>query len=114
MTNAMIIMVESVRLMEEGVIKPTGRKLKADINGEVKEFDEPEALHTYQKWSSLGFQVKKGEKAVAQFPIWKMCKPSKKQQEEAEKNGETAKGKMIMKTASFFTASQVERFEKIL
>lgn len=108
MTNAMIILIESIKLMEEGIIGSTDNKLKVEINGELKEFNEPEEIHTYATWQAKGYQVKSGEKAKAKFNVWKMCKPSKKAIEEAEKKGETAKGKMIMKMSAFFSASQVE------
>ena len=58
-------------------------------------------IHTYQTWKELGFQVKKGQKAVAKFPIWKFI-AGKKTDEEKEED------RMIMKSAAWFTASQVE------
>jgi len=109
MTNAMIVLQESIRLMEEGIIGTTGRKFKAVIieNGEEieKEFDEPEPIHTYQTWKKLGFQVQKGEKAIAQFTIWKHV--TKKAKEE----GEEDETKMFMKKASWFKLSQVAPIE---
>ena len=114
MTNAMIILLESVKLMEQGIIKGSGIK---GLTPEGKEIELPEAIHTYQTWKQLGFQVKKGEKAVAQFPVWKYIGGIKKQQEkevgddidvEANEN----KGYCRMKVASFFTKEQVEEVKK--
>lgn len=109
MTNAMIIMNESIGLMEEGIIGTTGKTIKVKMieNGEEieKEFDEPEPIHTYQTWKKLGFQVQKGQKAIAQFVIWKHV--TKKAKEE----GEEDETKMFMKKASWFKLSQVAPIE---
>lgn len=58
---------------------------------------------TYNAWKELGFQVQKGQKAVAQFTIWKHCNGKVD-----EETGEEKPGKMFMKKASFFTAKQVQ------
>lgn len=115
MTNAMIVLNESVRLMEEGKIGTTGRKIVVeDAAGQKIEMDEPEAIHTYQTWKALGYQVQKGQKAVAQFSIWKY---KAKVSEMEMVNVETGKketvqmddSKMFMKLASWFSASQVQK-----
>lgn len=62
-----------------------------------------EECHTYNRWKSMGFQVRKGEHAAFKAKIWKQGK--KKVETEA---GEEEQGRMFMKTASFFTASQVD------
>ena len=115
MTNAMIILLESVKLMEEGILKPTGQKIQVqDAEGGVKELDVPEPIHTYAGWKSLGYQVKKGSKAVAQFPVWKYTKGKKADEEVSEDvDGEKEKNHMhcFMKKASFFTMDQVEKKE---
>ena len=104
MTNAMIILYESVKLMEAGVLKGTGRYVEVqDKNGETKRLEIPEAIHTYNAWKDLGYQAKKGEKAVAQFTIWKYR--AGKHNEETD---EVEQAKMFMKKASFFTAAQVQ------
>lgn len=104
MTNAEIIFNERVNLMEAGKIGTTGRKLVVETTeGNKIEIQEPEQIHTYQAWKSLGYQVKKGEKAVAKFHIWKYT-------EKVIENGEdeeTIKN-MFMKCSAFFSASQVE------
>lgn len=113
MTNAQIIMNESINLLENGIIKGTGRMLEAiivdkDGNETKKMVEEPEAIHTYATWKNLGFQVKKGEKAKASFVIWK-CVAGKKQDEESDEQPEN---KMFMKKAHFFTLDQVEKIAK--
>lgn len=65
-------------------------------------------LHTYAKWKSLGYQVKKGEKSEHKITIWKGC--SKKSYDE-ESSTEIVTSKVIMKTACFFTMNQVEKIQ---
>ena len=67
---------------------------------------EEEEIHTYAHWKSLGYQVKKGQKAVAQFPIWKYT--SKKKAEEVSEEEAQARGYCFMKLSSFFSTKQVE------
>lgn len=107
MTNAMIVLLESVKLMEEGIIKGSGIK---GTTPDGKEIELPEQIHTYQTWKSLGYQVKKGQKAVAQFPIWKHT--SKQLDETDDEGNPKVKTNMFMKTASFFTIDQVEKIKK--
>lgn len=57
-----------------------------------------EEVHTFQRWKAKGFMVKKGEKAVFKTTIWKAV-PKKDEENEV---------KMFMKSAAFFTASQVQ------
>ena len=111
MTNADIIFTNSQELMKAGIIGKTGRTFTAKVinaDGEEEEVvvEEAEPIHTYQKWKELGFQVQKGEKAVAQFMIWKHV--TKK----AEKEGEEDERKMFMKKASWFKLSQVAPIEQ--
>ena len=112
MTNAQIIMNESIYLLENGIIKGTGRMFEAvivdkDGNEEKKMVEEPEAIHTYAVWKSLGYQVKKGEKAKASFTIWKCVKGKKE-----EESDEEPENKMFMTKAHFFTIDQVEKITK--
>lgn len=105
MTNKMIIMMESVRLMNEGIIKGTGRFAEAEINGKIEKFEIPEEIHTYAKWKELGYQVRRGEKSEIKIQIWKY---SGKTQTD-EESGETVEtGKCYMKVAAFFTMAQVD------
>lgn len=117
MTNAQIIFNNSLELMKNGIIGTTGRQITIEYekNGEkVKEtVNEPEPIHTFATWKALGYKVKKGEKSIAQFVIWK-CKPVT-----VELNAKNDKGdgvtiteehnKMFTKTAFFFKPSQVEK-----
>lgn len=104
MTNADIIFKESQQLAKDGVIEYTGKVLQfKDDAGNVIEVHETEPIHTYNAWKALGFQVQKGQKAVAQFTIWKHCNGKVD-----EETGEEKPGKMFMKKASFFTARQVQ------
>jgi len=110
MTNAMIIFWNSVDLMNAGVIGSTGRTLTvAGPDGEEYEIMEPEPIHTFACWKNLGFSVKKGEKAVARFPIWKGA-------EKVIKDGDgndtdETELKMFRKEACFFSSAQVEPTE---
>ena len=81
-TNSEIILRESLNLVNAGVLKTTGRVFIQELpDGSKVEIPEPEQIHTYNGWRDLGYQVKKGEKANASFPIWKwagkMPKPPK-------------------------------------
>ena len=107
MTNAQIIFVEGQKLAEAGVISYTGRTYKAlNAAGEEVEYKETEPIHTYATWKEMGFQVQKGEKAVAKFPVWKYtCKHN-------EETGEEENAHMFMKVASFFRLAQVAPIEK--
>ena len=104
MTNAQIIFNESQRLAKDGVLQYTGREMTyTDADGNQQVIKETEPIHTYNAWKALGFQVQKGQKAVAQFTIWKHCNGKVD-----EETGEEKPGKMFMKKASFFTARQVQ------
>ena len=104
MTNGQIIFNNSLKLMEEGILKGSGIMATVeDQDGNKKQIELPETIHTFAAWKSLGYIVRKGEKAKAAFTIWKYTE-SKKQNDEEE-----SEGKMFMKTAHFFTADQVDR-----
>lgn len=62
-TNSMIILLESMKLMEQGILGRTGETIVyEDGNGNKKQVEMPEPIHTYQKWKELGYQVRRGEK----------------------------------------------------
>lgn len=72
-----------------------------------------EDVHTYAKWKSLGYQVKKGEKALFQTMLWK--KKTKKSKKENTENVENEEGKekknndyFFLAKSSMFGRSQVE------
>lgn len=105
MTNKMIILHESVRLMEEGKLNGSGQfvEVKND-DGTTTTMELPEEIHTFNGWKERGFVVKKGEKSSIKFPIWKHT--SKKVT--TDDGEERESGKMFMKTSAFFTMAQVE------
>ena len=102
MTNSEIIRKHRMSLMEQGLIGTTGRTLEAiNEKGETVTLQEPEEIHTYTAWKELGYQVQKGQKAVAKFLIWKR---------KVKTDDETGKSeaKMFMTRAAFFTRGQVQ------
>lgn len=113
MTNAQIIFNASVQLMNDGVIKGTGRVFKfTDDAGNVQTLEEPEALHTFATWKEMGRVVKKGEKCRAKIQIWKYCAGKKDDDEsKAEIEADGDGGKCYMKTAFFFTYDQTEEYK---
>lgn len=101
MTNAEIIFNAGQALAEHGIISYTGNEFEAtNEQGETVIIKETEPIHTYTAWKSLGYQVQKGQKAVASFKIWKHT---------TKENEETGKkeSKMFMTNAFFFKSSQV-------
>lgn len=63
-----------------------------------------EEVHTYAKWKSMGYQVKRGSKALFKTTIWKYAKKK-------DENGDE-EARIFMKSASFFGRSQVEKIKK--
>lgn len=110
MTNEQIIFSVAQELAEQGVIAFTGETVEIlTLSGEKKEFKLTEPIHTYQHWQSLGYQVKKGEKAITKIQIWK---PYVKKEEQEKPESELLKSpKMFMKVAAFFSESQVQPLE---
>ena len=105
MTNAQIIFNQRVDLMKKGIIGTTGYTIDAvKVDGTIETIMEPVDIHTYQAWKEMGYQVKRGEKAVAKFTIWKY-KPGKVEIDSDEEE----KGTMFMKLAHFFAENQVEK-----
>lgn len=118
MTNAMIILSESVKLMEAGVLAGTGQFMDVeDADGNKKRLEMPEPIHTFAAWKSMGYSVKKGEHAVAKFAIWKHTTKMldvntgdpETDKMNAEINVQGGKSNMFMKVAAFFKYSQVEK-----
>ena len=62
-------------------------------------------LHTYGTWQNLGYQVKRGEKALISTKLWKMVDVKDK------KTGKKQE-KMILCNASLFSYEQVKRIEE--
>lgn len=114
MTNEEIVMRESLELMKQGIIVCAGQVDAIDENGNKCKMDMPEAIHTYQEWKMLGYQVKKGEHAVAKFAVWKPTKQKKAKDEEEQEDGTIkvqAKPRFFMANASWFTIAQVEKID---
>ena len=106
MTNAQIISAAQDSLLRAGVIRSTGKMLKA-IDGAGNEITVPEAepIHTYQTWKELGFQVQKGQKAICKLHIWKHT--TRKARTEDGSEGEEI-SHMFMTSAAFFALHQVQ------
>lgn len=101
MTNAEIIFNAGQALAKDGIINYTGNEFEAqNENGETVMIKETEPIHTYATWKALGYQVQKGQKAVASFKIWKHTERENKETGNKEKN-------MFLTKAFFFTAAQV-------
>lgn len=64
-----------------------------------------EDCHTYQHWKALGRQVKRGEKAAFQAPMWK---PNTRKPEGGEQAEQTITSGFFSKTSAFFKYSQTE------
>lgn len=104
-TNSQIIFNESLKLVQQGILKTTGRTIILEMeDGSKKELPEPEPIHTYNGWKELGYQVKKGEHAKATFPIWKYSG-----QKDEEGNRIKDGGYCFQKKAFWFTFDQVEK-----
>ena len=72
MKNEQIIMNTRVRLMMNGQLGTTGRKMNyVDVDGVESQIDEPAEIHTYTEWKRKGFQVPKGMKATIFIPTWR-------------------------------------------
>lgn len=111
MTNAEIILRESVALCERGIIDTTGRMLTMrKDDGTEDTIPEPEPIHTFQAWKELGYCVKRGEHAIAKFAIWK---PARRKKEDEESEGEERRERMFLKTAHFFRRAQVEPMTEV-
>lgn len=104
MTNVAIILMESLKLMDKGILESAGTMQTID----GRQVEMPEEIHTYEGWKRMGYQVKRHEKAIAQFPIWKYTSKKVKVENEEE---EQESGRCFMKLSSFFKMSQVEKVE---
>ena len=73
-----------------------------------------ENVNTYAGWQRLGFQVKKGSKALFTTEIWKPCKKKKAESDNNTDNEieiKPTRQKIIMVKAAFFGLSQVEKLQ---
>lgn len=116
MTNAMIILNESIRLMEDGKLNGSGEFAEIETDSGKQTIELPEAIHTFNGWKARGYQVKKGEKSSIKFPIWKHTTKkadtntgnAELDKMNAQINQQGGESRMFMKTAAFFTFAQVE------
>lgn len=111
MTNAEIIYRASVELMEQGVIGTAGYMPGEDQEGNPVQVPIPEVIHTFNGWKQLGYIVRKGEHAVAEFHIWKWKAgphPKSHGADDGDADGEADPGRMFKTRAWWFTASQVQ------
>ena len=105
MTNEQIIWAQRVKLRDEGILQNTGRMVPVESENGGKSFvAEPEQIHTFGEWKRRGYTVRHGEKAVSSFPIWRMTK---------KRSEEGTDPAMVMKTAFFFKASQVDKDSEV-
>ena len=112
MTNAMIVLMESVKLMEQGKLKGTGQFIDLETENGIKRLEMPEAIHTYKIWQDLGYQVRKGETSEIKIRIWKYDNRRRRRNSE-ESEEETQNSERCFKTlASFFTRAQVDPIVK--
>lgn len=111
MTNEQIIYNKQLELLKCGKIGTTGRVINGqDAEGNAIQIEEPEPIHTYAGWREHGYQVKRGQKAIATFNIWK-CAKKRKKEKENEENSEEKKEYMFLTKAFFFSQKQVEKIE---
>jgi hypothetical protein len=111
-TNKMIIAMMQDELAKQGILKYTGRVFEAVLpDGQKTQLKEVQPIHTFAGWKALGYKVKKGEHAIAQFAIWKM---GKGRTVKDEKTGEETEkpGRMFLKNSHWFSDEQVEKIEK--
>lgn len=110
MTNAEIVFLNSLDLMEIGVLKGNGIMFGyKGTDGQMHTLEMPEDIYTFGAWKKMGFAVRKGEHAKACFPVWKYIKDAG---EAADDEDGDSDGKCYMKMAYFFTADQVEPLKK--
>lgn len=112
MNNATIIMNESFRLMEAGLISGSGRFATIDGPDGPEAIELPEAIHTFAAWKARGYIVRKGEHAIAAFPVWKYSdrRRADSDGDDADADGEQASaGRCYLRKAFFFRACQVEK-----
>ncbi len=108
MTNSEIIFKNQLRLMEKGLLGSTGRMIKVETDDGEKELPEPQQIHTYAGWLDLGYRVRHGQHAIADFPVWKM-RPAGKRKDKKTGAEVSYEQKMMMVKAFWFSQDQVEK-----
>lgn len=116
MTNAQIILIESISLMEQGILKGSDQFAEIETEEGTQTIELPEEIHTFNGWKQLGFSVKKGEKSSIKFAIWKHTVKflntdtgnAELDKMNTQINEQGGQKNMFMKMSSWFTAAQVE------
>jgi len=94
MTNEKIIEMHRQALIEAGIITAN------------------EAIHTFEAWKHMGYSVKRGEKSITRFSIWKkgnkMRDITVKTDDGKEEQQTVNIGNFFMKDSCFFASRQVE------
>lgn len=114
MTNAEIIMRESIALMEQGILAGVDGVF-VDENGDDVAMKVPEEIHTFDQWKKMGRIVKKGEHGIAKFAIWSPTKQTQKILDDNDGKLDKDKKKdarMYMRMASWFTKAQTQTIEE--
>lgn len=70
MKNEEIILEERIRLMKEGLIKGTGRKIINPLD-KYEMIEEPEEINTKGAWAKRNLKIKEGEEPKTKIKIWK-------------------------------------------
>ncbi len=109
MTNEQIIENAKQELLQQGLLKPTGKTLTARLeDGSEIQMPEAEEIHTFEAWKSRGYHVRKGEKAVTRLSIWKYVARKETIPMQDGTVREIDDSRMYRKEACFFSQSQVE------
>lgn len=66
-------------------------------------------FNTYQEWKHLGYQVKKGSKAVIKTKLWKKVNRKEKATDKDGNETEEKRSGFVLVPASLFGADQVEK-----
>ena len=100
MTNREIILNERISLVKEGKIKGDENDIitLTKKDGTVEEIPYPEELYTFAALKNMGLKIKKGQKAIAKFKIWKH---TIKKEEMTMKDGTTEEAGRRYDTASY-------------
>lgn len=98
MTNDEIILEKQYELLHEGKIGTM------TIRGHLM----PEPIHTRRRWKELGYKVKKGEKPIAKFEVWRTPKTRVVADAEGDLTEEAVKSTMRLEMAEFYAYYQVE------
>ncbi len=110
MKNEEIVLQNRFRLMTEGIIGSTGQMLKIQTDDGEKEVPEPEVIHTYAGWLDLGYRVRHGQHAIAEFPVWKM-RPAGTRKDKKTGAEVHFDAKMMLCNAFWFSSEQVKPIE---